>query len=67
MPVPGGDITGSSIWTGEAAPAEVVDVNLATRCECGGPLDYTGDYDPTVLYERLHTADCSKKAPTKSD
>lgn len=68
MPIPGGEITGSSIWTAESTPAPVVDVNLATRCECGGPLDYVGDYDPTVLYKRIHTPDCKKaKKPTKKD
>lgn len=58
MPVPGGEITNSSIWTGDASVQEAADVNLATRCVCGGALDYTGEYDPTVLYKRIHHDGC---------
>jgi hypothetical protein len=42
--------------------SEVEDVNAATYCnECQGPLviPTVSDYDPTILYKRLHSIHCS--------
>jgi hypothetical protein len=63
MPVPGGEITTTELWQ------QPVDVNEATKCsECQGPLALTTDeYDPTVLYKRVHSIDCSNNPELVED